>query len=476
MKNKNILFYISIVTGFLLTIFTLGLYGVKHGKVRFPIFKRQHINSTKFVKGEKKVEEDIIPESKVHQPHDMTHIILGAFGVMMLMGLMALLQMDGLLKGSIMTAEQQTKVVKEAEKFIGAPYTWGADIPCNPSGGCDCSSFTGTVLLNALDIELPRRAADQATIGRIINDLNEIGIGDLVFFDTGGAAGTTPQSISHVGLVSGVFPDYVEMINAESYAISPDNPGVKKAKIKKNGSGYWAKAFLKATEITKITKSMVTPSVVKEEVAVGVSNPPPSEPTKEQLIKLEKNDKPIEENDKVNDSQKKNFNFPFSDVNQNDKELINALNWGIQKGILSIKNDTFRPNGLLTRAELAKIIVESNKDLSKKQKDQKFSDIGGHWVNDYVSRLVGNNIMKGYPDGTFRPNDLVTRAEALKMGTEGAFKRKKPGIATDVSADSWINNYLGTAKEYFPNYNGGAFHPNDLTSRADAIQLLERLQ
>lgn len=73
---------------------------------------------------------------------------------------------------------------------------------------------------------------------------------------------------------------------------------------------------------------------------------------------------------------------------------------------------TFRPNALITRAELATIIARFAKlDVNTKT----FSDINGHWAQKNIELAAGNGWINGYEDGTFRPNNNITRAETFAM-------------------------------------------------------------
>ena len=73
---------------------------------------------------------------------------------------------------------------------------------------------------------------------------------------------------------------------------------------------------------------------------------------------------------------------------------------------------TFRPNAPITRAELATIIARFAKlDVNTKT----FSDINGHWAQKNIELAAGNGWINGYDDGTFRPNNNITRAETFAM-------------------------------------------------------------
>ena len=92
----------------------------------------------------------------------------------------------------------------------------------------------------------------------------------------------------------------------------------------------------------------------------------------------------------------------------------NAVSTLSNAGVIDGYEDgTFKPDGNITRAEFATIAVRffeatyDGEDL--------FSDIAGHWAQDYINEAANAGIVDGYPDGTFRPQQLITRAEAMTM-------------------------------------------------------------
>ena len=80
--------------------------------------------------------------------------------------------------------------------------------------------------------------------------------------------------------------------------------------------------------------------------------------------------------------------------------------------IMGYPDGTFRPNAPITRAEMSKIIALFAK-LDKTT--DRFSDIAGHWAEAYIKLAAGNGWIEGYPDGSFRPNQSITRAETVTM-------------------------------------------------------------
>ena len=102
----------------------------------------------------------------------------------------------------------------------------------------------------------------------------------------------------------------------------------------------------------------------------------------------------------------------FSDIKDGAwccRAVSTLTNMGIIKGYT---DGTFRPNADITRAELATIIARFAKlDVNT----ETFSDITGHWAQKSIELAAGNGWINGYTDGTFRPNKSIIRAETFAM-------------------------------------------------------------
>ena len=82
-----------------------------------------------------------------------------------------------------------------------------------------------------------------------------------------------------------------------------------------------------------------------------------------------------------------------------------------------------------------------------------FSDIAGHWAEETINKWEKTGIISGYPDGTFKPDNSVTRAEFAKIITE-AFDLQTKSILNydDVGAEKWYYPYLECSAKYIPVY------------------------
>jgi hypothetical protein len=77
---------------------------------------------------------------------------------------------------------------------------------------------------------------------------------------------------------------------------------------------------------------------------------------------------------------------------------------------------TFRPDSAITRAEVATLIARFARLMGKEAEDSLvFSDIAGHWANSDIRYAAALGWVNGYPDGTFKPNQNITRAEFITL-------------------------------------------------------------
>lgn len=115
--------------------------------------------------------------------------------------------------------------------------------------------------------------------------------------------------------------------------------------------------------------------------------------------------------------------LPLSDIANNpNKDAILKLNYaGVVKGYT---DGTFKPNKEVSRAEFATMAVlalgYTEEQVKMFNGPTKFTDLpDNHWANGFINLAVSKGIIKGYPDGTFQPNNTVKVAEALTVFVNG---------------------------------------------------------
>ena len=104
---------------------------------------------------------------------------------------------------------------------------------------------------------------------------------------------------------------------------------------------------------------------------------------------------------------------PYTDV-QPDTWCNAAVSTMTRAGVIEGFSDgTFRPYAPITRAQFAAIAVRFFEVVYSGE--DKFSDIADHWARDYINKAAEAAIINGYSDGTFRPNQNITRAQAMAI-------------------------------------------------------------
>lgn len=95
---------------------------------------------------------------------------------------------------------------------------------------------------------------------------------------------------------------------------------------------------------------------------------------------------------------------------------VKAIETLTEKGVINgYPDNTFRPDGKITRAEFVKMVVLNDKLVSKNSEYINLKDIDGHWAEEYICNAFENQIIKGYEDNTFRPNQPITYAEVASV-------------------------------------------------------------
>ena len=110
----------------------------------------------------------------------------------------------------------------------------------------------------------------------------------------------------------------------------------------------------------------------------------------------------------------------------------NAVSTISNMGIITGYPDgTFRPSASITRGELAAIAARFADQMGSVETNQRtFSDIDGHWAEEYILKAASVGWIKGHDDGTFRPNDPITRAEFMTLANR--MLERAPELVSDI--------------------------------------------
>ena len=149
--------------------------------------------------------------------------------------------------------------------------------------------------------------------------------------------------------------------------------------------------------------------------------------------------------------------------------------------IVGYPNGNVEPNGNITRAEVAtiffRLLTEEVRTANSTQSNSLSDVTRGQWFNHAVSTLSSMGIVKGHNDGTFAPNAPITRAEFAAIAARFDDKNTDTSSKFTDIASHWAKNEIGIAanKGWINGYPDGTFHPNQYITRAEAMTLVNRV-
>lgn len=138
----------------------------------------------------------------------------------------------------------------------------------------------------------------------------------------------------------------------------------------------------------------------------------------------------------------------------------------------------FAPESEVTRAEFLKMVL-NGLDMEVSGVPVHFSDMeSGAWYTQVVEEGLAAGVITGYPDGTFRPNASINRAEAVAMVIRAAQLNPVESIAanyTDVNPTEWYSIYvdIATTEEVVSGYGDGTFGPQNSLKRGEAAKVID---
>ncbi|MBM7648408.1 hypothetical protein JOC78_001350 [Bacillus ectoiniformans] len=292
------------------------------------------------------------------------------------------------------------RLVPIAKKYIGVPYKWGGTTPY----GFDCSGYIGQVY-KEIGVTLPRTSRQMYQTGTPVSK-SQLQVGDLVFFNTSGSG------ISHVGIYAG---------NNE-FIQSSSSKGVSTSTL---SNTYWKSKYVGAKRVL---------------AHYGQAG-------------------------------------QFRDVGSSHWIYPAVSKLGQENIVVGYQSGYFRPNDFIKRADVAALLAETF-NMRMNNRTPKYPDVTGpHWAVGVVNAVSTEGIFSGDSRNRFRPNDVLTRGQMAKVMVN-AFNLKGSSSKefTDVPANHWARNYIKTldASGLTTGYPDGSFHPEDKVTRAQFVTFLYR--
>src|SRR5690606_14971005 len=108
-----------------------------------------------------------------------------------------------------------------------------------------------------------------------------------------------------------------------------------------------------------------------------------------------------------------------------------------------------------------------------------FKDMQSHWASNAIQRLTEKRFMHGYPDGTFKPNQPMSRAEFMTVISRmlGLEEGQGESVFKDVPADAWYSKYVSAVHKLgiVQGYADGTLKPQQAITREEAFAILYRV-
>lgn len=148
------------------------------------------------------------------------------------------------------------------------------------------------------------------------------------------------------------------------------------------------------------------------------------------------------------------------------------------KFVTGYEDGTFRPGQAVSRAECAKMLSFVFKSDDKNENVSVFYDLSSdHWAYDSITTLVSNGVFGGFSDGSFKPDKPMTRAEFCAVIARILDEKGEGSAAFNDTANHWAKNDINAlySKNIVGGYPDGSFKPNNFISRAEAVVAINRI-
>lgn len=168
---------------------------------------------------------------------------------------------------------------------------------------------------------------------------------------------------------------------------------------------------------------------------------------------------------------------PVTFVNRKAAELNRTDHLAFLSGYA---NGTFEPDRNMTRAEVTTMFARllTEKMAADQTYSNTFSDVAkSHWAANYIGYMQQFGIITGYADGSFRPDASVTRAEFAAIASRFETLTEGTKSFSDVPSSHWAAKYINFAatRGWVNGYADGTFRPNNSITRAEVAAVTCRL-
>ncbi len=172
----------------------------------------------------------------------------------------------------------------------------------------------------------------------------------------------------------------------------------------------------------------------------------------------------------------------FTDLANDDWAYESIINLAASGIISGDENGAINPDNGVTREEIAKMMISARNFEIAENTELNVSDPESvaPWATGYVAAAIQKGILKGFEDGSIRGNAVVTRAEmatiivrSLNASTDSFIKSS----FTDIPDDAWYGEYVECAKTLgiVTGYEDGTYKGEALVTRREAFVMAERL-
>jgi Leucine-rich repeat (LRR) protein len=151
--------------------------------------------------------------------------------------------------------------------------------------------------------------------------------------------------------------------------------------------------------------------------------------------------------------------------------------------ITGYTDGTFKPENNITREEVAAMVIRALEIETRSGGVSGYSDVSAtRWSSPYIEAAGARGYVTGYPDGTFKPANPMTRAELATLLVRVARQLGNPELNpaltfSDVKSGAWYYNDVLTAARLglVTGYANGTFRPDNTVTRAEAVTMINRM-